>query len=768
MKVERIFSFAPPVLKKNNGNANKKSQDSVPQMSEYRPAAYQDFNMTFGGRLFRTPANFFAQSFNQNGMPDTMKQYLFEDYEDRQNMPPVQMWKTVFSDINLAENLQEVKELYLDEPLFENLKSNPGQARNSIISEIKALEGEFENTPLFKDGSSDLGMYILKKIYIEGKSLKEINQDFKKDITDDYKGLIDKNIDYGTVKNYGIKFPNLGFWHSFIVTRDDFPYEYKPRKIEMPRHPVSRQVTKDVKTPLPQKPREGKFDKIKDWEVDKLSKAVIKSKNSKSRAPKELKNSGVRDEESLNFVAQYLGEINSIVLERLHVSDEMKDFFEHYDDLSRNQKEKFEEYWKNPDLNRLQSKIMSDTIKLFFNTYGADGNNQEFQELLDYAHSLKPQRLERQKQHDALQEEYEKTLGIFETEMQGHEENASTKIVPEDEEDGDFDRYQKIFEDLKKEYNVEAYDFVTKDGDTISIVSNLKEGLSEQLTFDMNFIPQTFVKNFINFMVNNPRVDDSYILTTLLKAKGIKLPDDERLMPEDKAELLTLDLYQEYTDKYPAETRAAQQAVTDTFIELSKNEITPALFRLGVFEFPELYKSMRAMHPSQSKVVRDKINSTTERFNYYKRPLSDSEIRKATITIMELLRKYNPDNSIIKNREETFKGFDTVFGAISLLIKDKNSPKAKDDIKNNISKYLREYGGSARFLLDKSMPDALKTAKMEQLLCNYAYDKPGELLVYVAATNEALNYVKSRNLDLYNYLMEELLSSGILYAGGGV
>ena len=81
---------------------------------------------------------------------------------------------------------------------------------------------------------------------------------------------------------------------------------------------------------------------------------------------------------------------------------------------------------------------------------------------------------------------------------------------------------------------------------------------------------------------------------------------------------------------------------------------------------------------------------------------------------------------------------------------------------------MREYGGSARFLLDKSMPDALKTAKMEQLLCNYAYDKPGELLVYVAATNEALNYVKSRNLDLYNYLMEELLSSGILYAGGGV
>ena len=768
MKIERIVNFTPSRLLNNSRNVNEKPQNSTPQMSEYRPAAYRDFNISFGGRLFRTPANFFAQPFNQNGMPDTMKQYLFEDYEDRQNMPPVQMWKTVFSDINLAENFQEIKELYPDEPLFENLKSNPGHARSSIISEIRALEDEFDSTPLFKDGSSDLGMYILKKIYTEGKSLKEINQDFKKDITDDYKGLIDKNIDYATVKNYGIKFPKLGFWHSFIVTREDFPYEYKPRKVDTPRHAVLRERTSDVKIPVPQKPREGKFDKIKDWEVDKLSKAVIRAKNSKSRAPKELKNSGVRDEASLNFVAKYMGEINSIVLERLHVSDEMKDFFEQYDDLSKNQKEKFEEYWKNSDLNMLQSQIMSDTIKLFFDTYGADGNNQEFQELLDYAHSLKPQRLERQKQHDALQEEYEKTLGIFETEIPDPENTASAQIIPEDEEDGDFARYQKAFEDLKKEYNVESYDFVTKDGDTISIVSNLKEGLSEQLAADMNFIPQAFVKNFVNFMVNNPRVDDSYILTTLLKAKGLELPDDERLMPEDKAELLTLELYQEYTDKYPVETRAAQQAVTDTFIAMSKNEITPNLFRLGVFEFPDLYKSMRAMQPSHHKFVRDSLNFTTERFNYYKRPLSEAEIRKAAITIIDLLRKYNQDNSIIKNREETFKGFDTVFGAISLLIKDKNVPKAKDDIKNNISNYLREYGGSARFLLDKSMPEALKTAKMEQLLCNYAYDKPGELLVYVAATNESLDYVKSHNLDLYNYFREELLSNSMLYAGGGV
>ena len=112
------------------------------------------------------------------------------------------------------------------------------------------------------------------------------------------------------------------------------------------------------------------------------------------------------NEETQNFVAKYMGEINSIVLEKLHISEDMKDYFENYDDLTKSQREKFESYMRNPYINDLRSKVMSSTIRLFFDLYGADGNNEDFQELLEYAHNIKPERIARQKEHDRIQELY--------------------------------------------------------------------------------------------------------------------------------------------------------------------------------------------------------------------------------------------------------------------------------------------------------------------------------------------------------------------------
>ena len=56
-----------------------------------------------------------------------------------------------------------------------------------MIAEINLMKQE--NKSLFKNGQDNLGLYILKKIYLEGKTLKEINKDFEKDISVHYKGL---------------------------------------------------------------------------------------------------------------------------------------------------------------------------------------------------------------------------------------------------------------------------------------------------------------------------------------------------------------------------------------------------------------------------------------------------------------------------------------------------------------------------------------------------------------------------------------------------
>lgn len=162
-------------------------------------------------------------------MPETMKSYLFNDYEDRKNMPPNQMMKLVYGDIKDTDTLEQVKanRSFSEEPLFENLTDVPNKkVRTGVIAEIELMRQEDKS--LFKNGKDNLGHYLLKKIYLEGKTLKEINTDFEKDISVHYKGL--SPIQYETLSAYGIKFPKSAFWKSFIATREDFPYEYKPRK----------------------------------------------------------------------------------------------------------------------------------------------------------------------------------------------------------------------------------------------------------------------------------------------------------------------------------------------------------------------------------------------------------------------------------------------------------------------------------------------------------------------------------------------------------
>lgn len=69
-----------------------------------------------------------------------------------------------------------------------------------------------------------------------------------------------------------------------------------------------------------------------------------------------------------------MSEISSVVLEKVHASDEMKDFYENYDNLSKSQKDIFSAYWNsNSQMKEQRSTAMKDTIKLFMEAYGVDG-----------------------------------------------------------------------------------------------------------------------------------------------------------------------------------------------------------------------------------------------------------------------------------------------------------------------------------------------------------------------------------------------------------
>lgn len=744
MKIEKITFTTNTQLQ--NGKYQNKKENIHNSSNNYNPIAYKDFNINFGARLFRTPENFYAQSFNQNGMPQTMKDYLYDDFEDRRKMPPAQMLRLVFDDINETKSLEQVKRLYKDEPLFKNLTDTPNRkVRTGVLAEIDLMKQDGKT--LFKNGQDNLGLYILRKIYAESKTLKEINKDFQKDISVHYKGLSD--IDYSTLSAYGIKFPNNSFWKSLTATREEFPYEYKPRKPIAERHSAGGRAVatgKQIEKPK----QKGKFEDVKDWEIDKLTDAMVKGNGSKTQTEKLLKKHASYNKESLNFVAKYMGEINSLVLEKLHISDDMKDYFENYDDLTKNQKEKFESYMKIPQINEHRSKVMSATIRFFFDVYGVDGNNEEFQELLEYTHNIKAKRIENQRKHNLLQEEYERELGIF-------EENNS--VVPATVATSELVKpknVQEYIDEVKNDYNVESFEFDTPQGKVV-ILSNTKEILNDYWRDKTVFMPTSFSNKFLNFINQNQSENVPYILSAVLRSKGVDLPQDDRLIDESAISEIETDMYQKFSDENRIDVIAAQQAVVDAMIELSDGHISPRLFAFGIFELDEFYKNLS---DESRKLILTQKSLIDNNYKMYKQKLTDAEARKVTLAIMEQLRNYHEKDSIVASKD-MLAGTQKIIPMIKLILTNKDSC-VREPLKKQLAKYFKDYhGGTGRVLLSDDWSQQLKNAKMQQMLTHFIYDNSSIILCSIYADHNAFEYARLNDPELYAYLKHEFANKAI-------
>ena len=668
-----------------NLNSNKNIENKSNKQYSYNPLAYQDYGISFSARLFRTPANFFEQDFNRKGMPETMKNYLFDDYEDRQNMPPAQMMRLVFDDINETKSLEQVKRIYPNEPLFNNLRDIPGRnARTGVIAEIELMKQEDKS--LFKNGQDNLGLYLLKKIYLEGKTLKEINNDFQKDISVYYKGL--SPIKYETLSAFGIKFPNSAFWKSFTATREDFPYEYKPRKALVLRNNSSHNaISKPKSTNVIEN---KKFDNVKDWEIDKLADAMIKGMGSGEETKKQIKKHNIQDRETLGFVAKYMSEINSVVLEKVHASDEMKDFYENYDNLSTSQKNIFKAYWNSdPKIKENRSIAMKDTIKLFMEAYGADGNNEEFKELINYANSIKPARLERQNEHNKIQAEYDKMFAELDAES-----NVEKKMIND---------VAKKIEDLANDGADKSYTIIPNKHE-IKYNGDLSEDFKKELQFQMRLLPESFSNRYVKYFLSHPNVSDKYKLSILVE-NSIPNEYKDLLYTKEEFNKISLGVNRDFTLKYPLVIAACNQSLVELLSEFKPKE-APKMLSLETDQLINLLEF--AGVNDLTKEQRAKLN---DNYQEYLRPISSKEdINKINNMLVDFVDSYN----------ENLTNDSADVAALIELLKANviSNPVLKKDFAKSLkySKFLEKYGGSARILLKNNVSDDLKKAKMELML----------------------------------------------------
>ncbi len=697
MKIQPQLFITP---KNNTPNHSQVKSEAAEPISNklYNPIYYRDYNISFGARLFRTPANFYAQPFNQTGMPQTMKTYLNDDYEDRQNMPPAQMMKIVFEPLKYADNLEEVKELFPDEPLFENLSSTPTRkARTGVLAEIDLMKDE--NSMLFKNTDDTLGMYLLKKIYLEGKSLKEINKDFQNDISSEFNGL--SPIDYTTMSAYGIKMPNQGFWKSFLATREDFPYEYKPRKeyrrtVDAANQKQEKELSlESIKKHAEQKPVKGKFDTVKDWEIDKLADAMITGKGNEEETRRILKKKNLQNSESSNFVMKYMWAIMPIVLEKTNASAEMKNFWATYDTGNKSQKDIMSAYWRTtPQMQALQSLMMKDTIKLFMEAYGVDGNNEEFQQLLKYPAEIAERRKQFDKAHDLKQKEYDEMFAELDRQEQLQLQNVSE--IPEEnppvsEEIADPDRFGHI-----------TFDTATGD---LTISETIEKRYNQKIFNSLDIYPAQLRNKYLAFFNNHPLVTNEYKLVTVLgNNENIRaiFPD---IMTVDEVKAVTGVIDKDFTNAEPVLVNNLRQAFIDALGEFKVENVQNIYWEDN---FGDLREGIELIPDDMKAKFKAVLN---RKYDSYKQPLTISETLKITNAFLQLLVNTKADEISSKN-EYMHDAFMIVHDSLA------QSPQIRKKLKEFMqqSNIIAKQGGNMRALLDPNVPDKIKKEKAINLI----------------------------------------------------
>lgn len=719
---------------------SKKQNDNIQQETITNPViqnGYKDFNINFRGR---TPENFYAQEFNVKNMPETMKTYLNEDYETRKYLPPEQVMNQSFKYLDVIDNFSDVKSTYPNETLFENLHEANLKGRTGVLSDIKIAK-EMSDTPLLKDGSDDFGMYLLKKIFLEGKTIKEINKDFyEKDLAPEYKGAVTQPITYGTTSAYGIKYPKTDFWNSFIATRD----EYKKFIVDLPKQDkndlkkelaakfgTSRNTTQNTSahngTEKTEKAPRRKYS-IKKYQRDQIKKDIKDAKADVEKVKKSIRKRFSQDDPEASFIVKYLSPIMTIAADRVHLSEEEKDFAEMLKSKGKKVENLFAQFWKaKPELLDNYSTMITDTIDLFEETYEEGGTipiNNEYQvitdkvknqkpidfvsprflELLDHVQTIVPNRMAKYAKHDELQKEWEdhfKTkYGEVQQEAITPQETSKTNMI------------DKLKTEAENN-NGKVYTLHGSNGEDFQIVANLDETFGDYIRSQNRGMPSSYVNAMINKALKNPLLtEDAKLSFSVLRL--LDRLDDDRILGKTERDCIMNMIRSDMQE----ETFAASMAMGDVYASYSKEpeRIYRNLQENNQTKDIQELSKMIMMYGGQADVNAE----MNKLYNLYRKPLSDSEILKISNTIMDYIRNFNitfakSEKSVLCMEQD----FINSLADVKQMCKDKSLQK---DLKNKIISGLRNVS-FARTLLQKTENTAQYQAKCG-IITNAIFTRP--------------------------------------------
>lgn len=244
-----------------------------------------------------------------------------------------------------------------------------------------------ENNSILKS-QEDFTVYLVKKIFLEGKTLKEINKDFHNDVVQEFKSpeSFDKDgtpiyFIYSTLKSLGVEYPDISYWQSYLATRDDRNIVRKSNYYEDGRQ---KKVYSEATI---KKMSEAKTKWWADLSDEDYNDLIAKMEN------------GQRLSQS-TFV-KYKPPIMTIAADKVGLSSKLsqfmldkysnEEFINDFADMSERQKAIMDEFWtKNQELKIEYSEAIKNTILDFENT-------DKIEEYIEIAKNIKLKNLENHK-----------------------------------------------------------------------------------------------------------------------------------------------------------------------------------------------------------------------------------------------------------------------------------------------------------------------------------------------------------------------------------
>lgn len=225
----KIHQITPYNITNNNykSTTNPIKKEEYNYNSRHMLNGYNDYLLFFGARVDKGLKRFYDT--NKDRMPDTVKNYI-DGLENRENITPLEAQQKAFSKLEYAKTTDDIKNAYPDEELFKRLiEPENTRATQGILYSIRENKElmDLMDQPALKNGES-LTVYLVKKIFLENKTMAEINKDLDTDLDTDLKADFriknkdSKYIHNGTLNALGIKAPDFEYRTSLRYTKDGY------------------------------------------------------------------------------------------------------------------------------------------------------------------------------------------------------------------------------------------------------------------------------------------------------------------------------------------------------------------------------------------------------------------------------------------------------------------------------------------------------------------------------------------------------------------